>query len=125
MATNHHPNSTRLFIDTSVLFAASHSQTGTARDLLVAGILGHVTLVISPFVIDETRRNLSRKSPHALPFFEAFLTRGLVHRVEPPAALVRQAASINAYNDAEIVAGAVHAGATFLATYDYKDLLSK
>lgn len=40
-------------------------------------------------------------------------------------ALVRQAAAIIAPKDAEIVAGAVHAGAMLLATYDRKDLLSK
>jgi predicted nucleic acid-binding protein len=125
MATNHRPTPIRLFIDTSVLFAASHSQTGSARDLLVAGILEQVALVLSPFVVDETRRNLSRKSPHALPFFEAFLNRGLVWTVEPPAALVHQVAAVIAPKDAEIVAGAVHAGVRFLATYDRKDLLSK
>ena len=125
MATHPQLNSTKLFIDTSVLFAASHSPTGSARDLLVVGVLGRVNLVISPFVIGETRRNLSRKSPHALPFFEAFLTRGLVHTVEPPAALIWQVAAIIAPKDAEIVAGATHAGAMFLATYDRKDLLSK
>ena len=125
MATLPPPNLIKLFIDTSVLFAASHSPTGSARDLLVAGVLRQATLVLSPFVVDETRRNLLRKSPHALPFFEAFLTRGLVHSVEPPVALVWQVAAIIAPKDAAIVAGAIHAGALFLATYDRKDLLSK
>jgi hypothetical protein len=88
MAVNPHPSPTRLFGDTSVLFAASHSRTGSARDLLAAGVRGQVSLILSPFVIDETRRNLSLKSPEALQFFERFLTRGVVHSVEPPSALV-------------------------------------
>src|SRR5688572_3895492 len=125
MAANLRPSPTRLFVDTSVLFAASHSQTGSARDLLVAGVLGQVTLFLSPFVIDETRRTLSRKSPHALPYFERFLTRGLLHSVEPPKVIVWQVAAVIATKDAEIVAGAIHARVTFLATYDRKDLLSK
>ena len=47
----------------------------------------------SALVVDETRRNLARKSPRALPFFEAFLTRGVVQSVEPPAPLVWQVAA--------------------------------
>ncbi len=115
----------KVFLDSSVLFAASRSQKGFARDLLVAGILGRAALFLSPFVVDETRRNLARKSPHVLPFYESFLTRGLVQAVEPPAMLVQQAAAFIAHKDAEIVAGAVHAGTTFLATYDRKDPLAK
>lgn len=115
----------KVFLDSSVLFAASRSPMGSARDLLVAGILGRATLVISLFVVDETRRNLTRKSPHALPVYEAFLSRGLVQIVEPPEALVQRAAEFIVQKDAEIVAGAGHAGVTFLATYDRKDLISK
>lgn len=125
MATNHRPLPTRIFIDTSVLFAASHSLSGSARDLLVAGILGQVTLVLSRYVVDETRRNLSRKSSQAVPYFEAFLTRGVVEFVEPPPELVHQAATVVVPKDAEILAGAAHGEATFVATYDRKDLLSK
>jgi hypothetical protein len=44
--------------------------------------------------------------------------------VELPATLVQQAAAFIAHKDAEMVAGAVHSGVTFLATYDRKDLLS-
>lgn len=114
-----------VFVDTSVLFAASRSRTGSARDLIVAAVLGRVTLVISPFVVDETRRNLERKSPSALPFFEAFLSRGWVHLLEPPPALAEQVAIIIDAKDAEIVAGAIHADVAFLATYDRRHLLAK
>ena len=48
-----------------------------------------------------------------------------MHSVEPPAALVWQVAAVIAPKDAAIVAGAVCAEAMFLATYDYRDLLSK
>jgi predicted nucleic acid-binding protein len=125
MAAHRPPSPTEVFLDTSVLFAAAHSPNGYARDLVVAGMLGQLALCLSPFVVDETRRNLAHKSARALPFFEAFLTRGVVHSIEPPAALVEQGATVVAIKDAPIVAGAVHAGATFLATYDRKDLLSK
>jgi predicted nucleic acid-binding protein len=125
MAASQRPSPPSVFIDTSVLFAASFSRTGSARDLIVAAVLGHAALVLSPFVVDETRRNLTRKSPHALPFFETLLTRGWVRILEPPAALAKQVAMTIGVNDAEIVAGAAHAGAVFLATYDRRHLLSK
>ena len=123
MASRRRANPPRCFIDASVLFAASQSATGSARDLILAGVRDRVTLILSPLVIDETRRNLSRKSTISLPLFEAFV--GQIMTVEPPAALVREVAAIIALKDAPIVAGAMHAHAPFLVTYDRKHLLSR
>ena len=67
MASNPLPNPTRIFIDASVLFAAALSKTGFARDLILVGAREELTLVLSAFVIEETRRNLATKAPHALP----------------------------------------------------------
>jgi predicted nucleic acid-binding protein len=123
MASSRRTNPIRCFIDASVLFAASQSATGWARDLILAGARGQVALIVSPFVIDETRRNLSRKSSRSLPLFEAFVAQ--FNTVSPPAALVRQVAATIALKDAPVVAGAIHADAPFLVTYDRKHLLSK
>lgn len=71
------PSPTRIFVDTSVLFAAAR------------------------------------------------LAFGPVQLIDPPAALVRQVAADIALKDAPIVAGAVHAAAAFLATYDRKHLLAQ
>lgn len=125
MASNPPPNPTRVFIDASVLFAAALSETGFARDLILAGARGELSLILSAIVIEETRRNLAAKAPRALPFFETFLSLDLVQVVDPPAALVRQVAAVIALKDAPIVAGAVHATAEFLATYDRKHLLAQ
>lgn len=115
----------RVFVDASVLFAASHSKRGFARDLIKLGLRGQFTLVLSPFVIQETRRNLLSKAPEALSLFEAFIAPGLVHVVQPPPALVEQVASVIILKDAPVVAGAIYAGAILVATYDRKHLLSK
>jgi predicted nucleic acid-binding protein len=115
----------RVFLDASVLFAASRSPRGSAHDLIVAGALGRVDLILSAYVIAETRRNLSRKSPSALPVFEAFLDGDFMISSQPPAALAHLVAGHIASKDAPVVAGAFHAGAQFLATYDRKDLLSR
>ena len=125
MASNPLPNPTRIFVDASVLFAAALSNTGFARDLILAGARGERTLVLSAFVIEETRRNLAAKAPRALPFLETFLALELAQAVDPPAALVRQVAADIALKDAPIVAGAIHAAAEFPATYDRKHLLAQ
>ena len=115
----------RVFVDTSVLFTASRSPRGFARDLIEAGIRGQVTLVLSPFVIQETRRNLSNKVPDALPLFEVFLATGLMRVVQPSSVLVEQVAAVIVLKDAPIVAGAIAAGAALVATFDRKHLLSR
>jgi predicted nucleic acid-binding protein len=115
---------TRVFVDTSVLFAAARSETGFARDLIVAGAHGDLDLILSRYVIGETRRNLTNKAPRALSYFDIFLAFGHVQLLDPPTALVRQVAADIALKDAPIVAGAVHAEAKFLVTYDRKHLLA-
>jgi predicted nucleic acid-binding protein len=119
------PNPTRIFVDTSVLFAAARSETGFARDLILAGARGDPALIFSRYVIEEARRNLANKAPGAMSYFDLFLAFGHVQLVDPPAALVRQVAADIALKDAPIVAGAVHAAAKFLATYDRRHLLAQ
>src|SRR5215207_4193777 len=124
MASNP-PSPTRIFVDTSVLFAAARSESGFARDLIVAGARGELALILSRYVIGETRRNLANKAPLALSYFDIFLAFGHVQLVDPPAVLVRQVAMDIELKDAPIVAGAIHATAKFLATYDRKHLLAQ
>jgi hypothetical protein len=95
-----------------------------ARDLIVAGARGDLTLILSRYVIEETRRNLANKAPRALSYFDLFLAFGHVQLVDPAPALVIQVAADIALKDAPIVAGAIHAEAKFLATYDRKHLLT-
>jgi hypothetical protein len=52
-----------------VLYAAAFSPTGPARRLLFKGLEGSVTLVISDLVLEETKRNLTKNAPVALPYF--------------------------------------------------------
>jgi predicted nucleic acid-binding protein len=119
------PSPTSVFIDTSVMFAASLSETGHARDLIVAGARGEFALVLSTFVIEELQRSLAAKAPRALPILDAFLALGVARVVDPPVELVRQVAGVVALKDAPIVAGAIHSEAPFLATYDRKHLLTQ
>jgi predicted nucleic acid-binding protein len=53
----------RLFIDSSVLFSAAYSPRGHARDLILMAARSELVLVISPLVLEETRRNLEESAP--------------------------------------------------------------
>ncbi len=114
----------KVFLDTSVLMAATISTRGSARELVNHGIRGAYELIISADVITECERNLQRKAPEALPLFSAFLTL-LPHRSEPSAAQVAQVTTLIEAKDAPIVAAAQAAGATYLASYDRRHLLAK
>ncbi len=51
------PPRRRVFIDSSVLFAAAYSVTGSAHDLVLAAIQGRITIVLSDYVLAETEGN--------------------------------------------------------------------
>ncbi|MAS35619.1 MAG: DNA-binding protein [Anaerolineaceae bacterium] len=116
----------RAFIDASVLFAATYSPTGTARDLINLGLRQQIALVISPHVTEEVRRNLSNKYPERLPTFELILANANFEEIDKPThEEVLQAADYTALKDAPIVAAAVKAKCSHLVTYDRKHLLDR
>ena len=49
----------RLFLDTSVLLAASGSATGASRELFNRAPANDWRLIATPYVIEEVLRNLS------------------------------------------------------------------
>lgn len=55
----------RLFLDTSVLLAASGSATGASRELFRRAPDNHWSLVTTPYVIEEVVQNLPRLKPTA------------------------------------------------------------
>lgn len=114
----------RVFVDSSVLFAACLSPAGSARDLLLAGLRGDLLLPHSSLVLEETERNLAAKAPAGLPAFRQFRPQLELHLVNPTTAQVRRAAAVVESKDAPIVAGAIRARAKYLATYDRRHLLA-
>jgi len=60
----------RVFLDSSVLFSAIFSTTGHARDLLYHAAEDVIKIVLSQDVLDETERNLQKKSPNKLPLLQ-------------------------------------------------------
>lgn len=113
-----------VFLDSSVFFAAAYSVTGSAHDLVLAGIAGKIPLVLSTYVLEETERNLRTSAPRVLPAF-ARLCQVLPYALSTPDLdLVTETARVIAAKDAPIIAAARAARAPLVATYDRKDLLA-
>src|SRR5690348_10644504 len=82
----------RFFVDSGVLISAAISKSGYARDLIFMGFDGLVHLFASEYVFDETRRNLARKSPAPLEFFDMFLRLDIIQLANPSKSLVQRVA---------------------------------
>lgn len=116
----------RVFIDSSVLIAASISPTGNARALLLRGMRDAAAyeLTSSELVLEETARNLARKAPGALPYFDVVRAMLEMHSYRPPESLIQRCARTIHVKDAAVVAAAVAAQAAWLASYDRRHLLA-
>ena len=115
----------RVFIDSSVLFSAAYSSQGHSRDLILMAARGEVTLVLSQFVLTETRRNLAEAAPDALAWLDLLLVALPYDTVQPVKEEVLGAAKHVALKDAPIVAAAKKAKVDLLITMDQKHLLGK
>jgi predicted nucleic acid-binding protein len=113
-----------VFLDSSVLYAAAFSATGPARRLILKGLQGSVTLCISDLVLAETKRNLLKNAPAALPYFTIIADLLAPYVIRPTKAEVLKAAQIVHLKDAPIVVAAAKANADYLATHDVKHLLT-
>jgi len=66
-----------VFLDTSVLFAAVHSETGGARMILKLGEAGAVSLWMGPWVLREAEAVLAR-SPRSKTYFVLLIDRARI-----------------------------------------------
>ncbi len=107
-----------------MLYAAAFSPTGPARRLILKGIAGSITLSISNLVLEETKRNLTKNAPGALPAFTLLADLFSPVLIRPTNAAVLKAAQIVHLKDAAIVVAAARVKADYLATHDVKHLLN-
>jgi putative PIN family toxin of toxin-antitoxin system len=113
----------RVFIDTSVLFAASYSATGASRELVRLAFQGQIQLVISSDVLEEAERNLAAKLPKALDVFRQVVELLPIEYVSPTNEEVQEAASYTEYKDAPIVAAAKRAQVDYLTSLNRRHLV--
>ena len=115
----------RVFVDSSVLFAAAYSNRGYARDLIILGIREQVKLIISSLVIEETSRNLAEIAPELVPDLERIFVSVAFEMVNPSKEAVVSAAGLVALKDAPILAAARLAKVDILVTLDKRHLLDR
>jgi putative PIN family toxin of toxin-antitoxin system len=114
----------RVFIDTSVLYAALHSSTGASHELFRLALNNECQIVISESILTEAERNISKDIPDYLPVYQALLT-ALEPEILPlpPPKLVRSVEAYVVPKDAPIVAAAIQAQPDYLASLDKKHIL--
>lgn len=115
----------RIFMDSSVIFSAAYSPHGHARDLLKAAMRGDLEIVMSPTVVEETRRNLFESAPETLRYLGLVLANLSPEMVRPTKAEVLAASELTAMKDAPIIAAAKRAGVEMLVTLDKKHMLGR
>ena len=114
----------RLFIDSSVLFSAANSERGHSRDLVLMSAKEEHTLVLSHYVLEETRRNLARLKEPKLVDLELLLSKAAVEIVSVDRDDVLLAAEKTVLKDAPIIAAAKKAKVSILVSLDKKHILS-
>jgi predicted nucleic acid-binding protein len=115
----------RLFLDTSVLFAAVFFPMGGARELFRLSEMGAITVLVGPRVLAEAEEVFRRKAPDLLPALAVLLAQATVE-VGPEAgqpSLARAESALPYAPDARILAEALAAGADLFVTHDQAHFL--
>jgi predicted nucleic acid-binding protein len=117
--------SVKVFLDTSVFFAAILSATGGARKLFLLGEAELLELIVGPNVLREADEVVRRKAPGSLPLLAQLLEIGKVQTVSAPTPKqVESARRIVAYTpDARVLAEAIRAKADWFVTHDKEHFL--
>jgi predicted nucleic acid-binding protein len=114
----------RIFIDSSVLFSAANSAKGHSRDLMLMSANGEITIVLSDYVLEETRRNLAQLKGPPLDELEKILANAGMEVVKVNKQSVLDAAKLIVLKDAPIIAAAKIARVDMLVSLDKKHILN-
>jgi len=115
----------RIFIDSSVLFSAANSAKGHSRDLMLMGANGEITIVLSDYVLEETRRNLAQLKRPPLDQLDDILAHSGMEVVEVNKQAVLDAGELIVLKDAPIIAAAKMAKVNMLVSLDKKHILNR
>ncbi len=119
------PKNPRIFLDTSVIFAAVLSPTGGARKLFLLGEAGLMQLVVGPTVLNECQEVVQRKAPTSLPTLAQLLAGASLETTQAPTK--RQISTAEEYvqyaPDAHVLAEAMLAKPDWFVTHDKEHFL--
>jgi len=113
----------RIFIDSSVLFTAANSERGHSRDLVLMSAREEIILVLSRYVLEETRRNLAGLKKPKIIDLENLLSKAEIEIVSIDRKEVLHAAEKTVLKDAPIIAAAKKAKVDLLVSLDKKHIL--
>jgi predicted nucleic acid-binding protein len=121
------PKNLRVFLDTSVIFAAVLSPTGGERKLFQLGEAGLLKLFIGSNVLRECDEVVRRKAPASLPALAQLLEIGRVEIASSPTVgMVAIARSMVEYEpDAYALAEAISAEPDWFVTHDKEHFLKE
>jgi predicted nucleic acid-binding protein len=116
----------RIFLDTSVIFAAILSESGSGRVLFRLGEAGVLQLIVGPNVLRECEEVVRRKAPATLPSLAYLLESGKVEITSrSPDEFIEQAKAIVAYKpDVCVLAEAMAAEADWFINHDKAHFLN-
>jgi len=119
------PKNPRIFLDTSVVFAAVLSPTGGARKLFLLGEAGLLQLIVGPAVLSECQEVVHRKVPASLPTLAQLLASAALETSQAPTK--KQISAAEAYvqyaPDAHVLAEAILAKPDWFVTHDKEHFL--
>ncbi|MBI3293019.1 MAG: PIN domain-containing protein [Elusimicrobia bacterium] len=115
----------RVFVDTSALLAGLLSPQGTARQMLAAGELKLIELLISSDVLAEADRNIVKRFPQLAEEYRSFIRDMAPTLVEDPTReeIVAVVPWVGK-DDAPILAAALKSKADFLVTWNTRDFMT-
>jgi predicted nucleic acid-binding protein len=119
------PRNPRVFLDTSVLFAAVLSPTGGERKLFLLAEADVLKLVVGPTVLIECDEVVRRKAPGSSPRLAQLLAEAQTETSAPPSkSQIKTAQSYVRYDpDARVLAEAIHAKPDWFVTHDKEHFL--
>ncbi len=115
----------RVFVDSSIFITAIYSAKGHSFDLLLLGVKGEITIIVSDDVIDETLRNIAKDKPEKLPVLRRALQASNFEVVTVTREDVFDAVDHIMDKDAPILAAAKISKADMLVSLDKKHFLGK
>lgn len=120
------PKNHKVFLDSSVVFAAVLSETGGVRKLFRLGEAGVLKLIVGPNVLRECETVVRRKALPSLPTLAQLLDHGRVTISSDPGwKLIERAYAIVAYRpDAHVLAEAILAEPDWFVTHDKAHFLT-
>jgi len=122
-----HPKSLRVFLDTSVLFAAILSPTGGSRRLFQLAEAGVLHLLVGPTVLREADEVVRRKASSSRPLLVQLLDAARVGTSLLPTKIQVESARqyVRYAPDARVLAEAICADPDWFITLDKKHFLNK